>query len=179
LNLQKICYTNIADSISQTEKFVNDNIEAHDLMIKNNIYTLEKFSYFYELVKIKNNSKNKGVISKEPIIIDRAIETISDDEAIKRAEDIRNLPKILSDPKAKKQYLANECDFNDALDIAKSRHPEQADSFYNQLKKTTKLLQECSIERIEEIKLDPNKRYILKSLYKEVTSICKKVELKN
>ena len=48
----------IALSISQTVKFVEDNIEAHDLMVENDVYTLEKFSYFYQLVVEKNKSTN-------------------------------------------------------------------------------------------------------------------------
>ena len=145
-------YKDIAISISQTEKFVKDNIEAHDLMVENGVYTLEKFSYFYELVKGKNNSKYSESFKKEPEIITRAIETIKSGE-MKRAEDIRNLPRTLKDPKAKKLYLSNEINFNEACDVTKKRHPEQADSFYNQIKKTTKLLQDCSVERIEEIKI--------------------------
>lgn len=172
-------YKQIADSISQTEKFVKDNIEAHDLMVENNVYTLEKFSYFYELVKYKNNYKYSATFIKEPQIINRVVETITSDGKMKRAEDIRNLPKILSDPKAKKLYIANEADFYDAIEISKSKHPELEDSFYSQLKKTTKLLQDCSVERIEEISKEAQKKYLLNSLRKEVTNICKKAGINN
>jgi len=173
-------FKQIADSISQTEKFVKDNIEAHDLMVKNNVYTLEKFSHFIELVKAKNNSKNAETFKKEQdVIINRVKDTIITDGAMKRAEDIRNLPKILKDPKARKLYLNNEVDFTEAFEISKSRHPEQGDSFYNQIKKTTKLLQNCSVERIEEIKSDGQRKYIMRELYKEVNNICKKTEIKS
>jgi hypothetical protein len=172
-------YGDIAASISQTERFVTDNIEAHDLMVKNDIYTLEKFSYVYELVKEKNKSINTETYNKNPEIVDRVIETIKTDETMKRAEDIRHLPSILRDPKAKKLYLSKEVYFHDAYEISKSRHPEQEGVFYKQIKKTTKLLQECSVERIEEINSDPNKKYILKCLYKEANSIGKKIGIKN
>jgi hypothetical protein len=171
--------SDIADSISQTVRFVTDNIEAHDLMVKNDVYTLEKFSYFYEFVKEKNKSINTETYKKDPEIVNRVIETIITDETMKRAEDIRHLPNILKDPKAKKMYLNKEVDFHDAYDISKSRHPEQEDIFYKQIKKTTKLLQECSVKRIEEINSDPNKIYILKCLYKEANSIGKKIGIKN
>jgi hypothetical protein len=172
-------YNNIAALISQSERFVTDNIEAHDLMVKNDIYTLEKFSYVYELIKEKNKSKNTEIYKKEPEIVNRVIETIKTDETMRRAEDIRHLPKILKDPKAKRMYLNKEVDFHDAFEISKSRHPEQEDSFYKQIKKTTKLIEECSVERIEEINSDPNKKYIFKCLYKEVNSISKKIGIKN
>jgi len=167
----------IADSISETEKFVNDNIEAHDLMVKNNVYTLEKFSYYYQLVLEKNKSKNSKIFEKEPALIHRVIETIQN-EPLKRAENIRDLPKILRDQKAKKMYLNSEVDFNDALEISKNRHPEHEDSFYNHIKKITEILQSCSVKRIEEIRADGNKKYILEKLYKEVNNFCKKVGIK-
>ena len=172
-------YHEIADSISQTDRFVTDNIEAYDLMVKNDVYTLEKYSYFYELVKEKNKNKNVELYKKEPDILKRAIETIINDETITRAEEVRNLPKILKDQKAKKLFLSGEVDFKEAFEISKSRHPEQEDNFYNQIKKTTKLLQDCSMEKIDEINSDPNKKYILKCLCKETNNIGKKIGVKN
>jgi len=164
----------IAISISQNVKFVKDNIEAHDLMNENNVFTLEKFSYFYELVKEKNKSTNLEKYRKEPEIVTKVIETIKED-VLRRAEDIRSLPKILRDQKAKKMYLDNEVDFNEALDISVNRHPEHEDSFYNQIKKTTMLLQHCSVEKIDEINSNSTKKYILKCLIKEVKGFAKKI----
>ncbi len=172
----------IADSISETEKFVKDHIEAHDLMVKNNVSTLEKFSHFYQLVLEKNKSKNSEIFEKSPEIVDRVIETIKN-EPLKRAEDLRNLPKILKDQKAKKMYLNNEVDFNDALEVSENRHPEHKDSFYNNIKKVTDILTSCSLEKIEEIKeeikTDSNKKYILEKICKEINNFCKKVGIKN
>ena len=168
----------IADSISETEKFVKDHIEAHDLMVENNVYDLEKFSYFYQLVLEKNKSKNYEIFKNEPQIVSRVIENIKD-EPLKRAEELRNLPKILKDKKAKKMYLKKEVDFNDALDISNTRHPEHEDTFYNHIKKVTTLLQRCTNERIQEIIADGNKKYSLEKLYKAVKSVCKKAGIKN
>ncbi|MBA4349263.1 MAG: hypothetical protein C0415_04650 [Thermodesulfovibrio sp.] len=165
----------IADSISQTEKFVEDHIKAHDLMVENNVYTLEKFSYFYELVK---NKKIKELASKESTIIPNTIQAIKEGR-FKRGEEIRDLHKVLKDKKAKKEFFDEKVEFNDALETTKDRHPEHEDSFYNQIKKTTKILQDCSVERIEAIKSDGNKKYILKDLYKEVNNFCKKVGIKS
>lgn len=164
----------IANSISQTEKFVNDHIEAHDLMVENNVSTLEKFSYFYELVK---NKKIKELASKEPIIISNIIQAIKENQ-FKRGEEIRDLHKVLKDKKAKKEFFDEKVDFNDALETTKDRHPEHADSFYNNIKKVTKILQECSLIEIEEIKTNVNKKYILEKLYREVNSLCKKVGIR-
>ncbi len=169
----------IADSISQTEKFVKDHIEAHDLMVKNDVSTLEKFSYFYELVK---NKKIKELASKDSNIVPNTIQAIKEGR-FKRGEEIRDLPKVLKDKKAKKEFFDGEADFNDALETTKDRHPEHADSFYNHIKKVTEILNSCSMEKIEEIKkeikTDVNKKYILEKVCKEVNSFCRKVGIKN
>ena len=169
----------IADSISQTEKFVKDHIDAHDLMVENDVYALEKFSYFYELVKNKNI---KELASKDPTIISETIQAIKEGQ-FRRGEEIRDLPKVLKDKKAKKEFFDDKVDFNDALETAKDRHPEHADSFYNNIKKVTNILKECSVEKIEEIKeeikTDGNKKFILEKIHKEVNSFCKRVGIKN
>ncbi len=164
----------IASSISETEKFVKDHIEAHDLMVKHDVYTLEKFSYFYELVK---NKKIKELADKDPSVIPNTIQAIKEDR-FKRGEDIRDLHKVLKDKKAKKEFFEDKVYFNDALETTKDRHPEYEDSFYNQIKKVTEILQSCSVIIIEEIKSDGTKRYILEKLYREVNSFCKKVGIK-
>ncbi|MHA1658992.1 MAG: hypothetical protein ACTSUT_07700, partial [Promethearchaeota archaeon] len=122
----KYPYKQIADSISQTEKFVKDNIKAHDLMVESNVYTLDKFSYFYELVK--NNNINI-LANKESTIIPNTIKAIKEDR-FKRAEEIRDLHKVLKDKKAKKEFFEEEVEFREAFETAKDRHPENADSFY-------------------------------------------------
>lgn len=165
----------IADSISQTEKFVKDHIEAHDLMVENDVYTLEKFSYFYELVK---NKKIKELATKDSTIIPNTIQAIKEDR-FKRGEEIRDLHKVLKDKKAKKEFFDGKVVFNEALETTKDRHPEHVDSFYNNIKKVTETLQSCPVKIIEEIKADGNKKYILEKLYREVNSFCKKVGIKN
>lgn len=166
---------NIADSISQTEKFVKDHIEAHDLMVENDVYTLEKFSYFYELVK---NKKIKELATKDSTIIPNTIQAIKEDR-FKRGDEIRDLHKVLKDKKAKKEFFDGKVVFNEALETTKDRHPEHVDSFYNNIKKVTETLQSCPVKIIEEIKADGNKKYILEKLYREVNSFCKKVGIKN
>lgn len=169
----------IALSISESPKFVQECIEAYDLMVKNNVYTLEKYSYFYELVREKNKKANKQIFIQEPQIVDRVIDTILNDKNVKRAETIRELPKILKDQKAKKQYLNNEINFGQAIERSESKHPEVGDSFYNQIVKTTKLLQDCTLSKIDEIKGDSTKKYYIKNLKKETENLCKKIGIKD
>jgi len=166
-------FKKIADSTSQTEKFVKDHIKAHDLMVENNVYTLEKFSYFYELVK---NVQIKELALKESTIISNTIQAIKEDR-FKRGEEIRHLPKVLKDKKAKTEFFVDKLDFSDALETTKNRHPEHADSFFYNIKKTTKMLESCTVKKIEEIKKDGSKKYLLNKFYREVNSFCRKVEI--
>ncbi len=166
-------FKKIADSISQTEKFVKDHIKAHDLMVENNVYTLEKFSYFYELVK---NVQIKQLALKESTIISNTIQAIKEDR-FKRGEEIRHLPKVLKDKKAKTEFFVDKLDFSDALETTKNRHPEHADSFFYNIKKTTKMLESCTVKKIEEIKKDGSKKYLLNKFYREVNSFCRKIEI--
>ena len=168
-------FTDIADSISETEKFVKDHIEAHDLMVENDVYTLEKFSYFYEIIK---NKKIKELSSNDPNVIPNIIQAIKENR-FKRGEEIRDLHKVLKDKKAKKEFFNEKVDFNEALETTKDRHPEHADSFYSNIKKVTEILQSCSVKRIEEIKSNGNKKYILKNFYREVNSFCRKIGIIN
>ena len=161
----------IADSISQTEKFVNDHIDAYDMMVKHNIYTLEKFSYFYELLK---NKKIREMAANEPAIIDNTIEAIKEGR-FKRGEEIRDLPKVLVDKKAKREFFEEKLDFGDALETTRDRHPDYEDSFYSNIKKVTTLIEECPIKRIDQIREDNKKKYLLEKLYKQSRNLCKKV----
>lgn len=164
----------IGDSISQTEKFVRDHIEAYDIMVKNNVYTLEKFSYFLEFVK---NKHLKEIVTKEPKIKSEIIEAIIDGR-FRRGEEIRDLPKVLKDKKAKKEFLQEKVNFNEALETTKNRHPEHEDTFFNQVKKITALITSCNIEKLEEIKKDGQKRYLFEKLLKELKNFCQKINAK-
>jgi hypothetical protein len=163
----------IADAIRESPKFVENHIKAYDLMVENSVYNLSKFSYFLELVK---NKKICEISKKEPTVVSKIIKAIKN-EKFNKAENIRDLPKILNDKVAKREILEEDVDFDDALKTAQGRHPEHEDTFYNQIKKTIHLLEHCSMEKIEEIKIDTNKKYLLKSLYKESGKVCKKAEL--
>ena len=168
-------YKDIADSISETEKFVKDHIEAHNLMVENNVYALEKFSYFYELVK---NKKIKELSYIDANIIPNTIQAIKENR-FKRGEDIRDLHKVLKDKKAKKEFFNEKVDFNEAIETTNDRHPEHKDSFYFNIKKVTEILRSCPVKKIEEIKSDGNNKYILEKFYKEVNSFCKKIGIIN
>jgi malate synthase len=92
-----------------------------------------------------------------------------------RAEEVRDLPKVLNDKVAKREFFDEQASFKEAFEITKDRHPEFDNAFYNQIIKTTKILKECTMTRIEEIKDDRKKLYYVRMLLKVTEKLCKKL----
>ena len=177
--MEKYGYTpgKVAEIINETETFVEDNIEAHDLMVTNEVYDLDKYSYFIEMVK---NRKIKQEISKEPAIKGKLIKAIKDGQ-FNRAEEIRDVYKVLKDKVAKRIFFDDVSNFSEALETTKDRNPEFDDTFYRQMKTTTEKLKKLTIKKAkaiqEEIKEDSNKKDIVRRFQREVKIFCSKVGL--
>jgi disulfide oxidoreductase YuzD len=167
----------IGELISETKSFVENAIEAHDLMVKNDVYDLAKYSYFLEFVK------NRGIgqeVEKDKAIRDKIISAIKNDQ-FHRAEEIRDVPKVLKDKVAKKLFFDKQSSFSEALETAIDRHPEMDDSLYNSFKKITQRISNMQVNKIEkikeEIKNDTNKKDIVRRFNKEVKKFCKQIGL--
>lgn len=157
----------VAESVGQTVKSVQDNIRAYDLMTDSGCQKFDKFSHFYELIKNKKLDELKPEL---PDLIKKTVEAIID-ERFDRAEEIRDLHKILEDKTAKRQFFEEGYNFSDAFETAKEHHPENADSFFKHMKKVTEDLRDCPTERVDEIRKDAQKKYILKNLRTEVNRV--------
>jgi len=158
-----------ANSVGQTVRYVQDNIEALDLMLKNDVYDLEKFSYFFELVKNKNL---KEAAPQVPGLYETIVDAIKGDR-FDKAENIRDLHKVIKDKTARREFLEEKTTFSLAYQTAKDHHPENAESFYSHLKKATEDLKDCPMTRIEELKTDTQKGYIVKDLKKALDKVLK------
>jgi disulfide oxidoreductase YuzD len=165
----------IAEMIGEPKSFVENNISAHDLMVEHKVFDLEKFSHFFELIK---NRKITNFIDNDPETKDKVVYAIINDQ-FSRAEEVRDLPKILGDKVAKREFFEDKSSLQEALEISKERNPEYDDSFYSHIKKTTRILQSCSLARIDEIKSDHKKTNYVKMLFKESERLWKKVDPRN
>jgi len=167
----------ISTMVKQGETEVKNMIATYETMVEKGITETreqKKFSAIFEIIK---NRQMKKIKAAEPDLFDKCIDAVKNNR-FEKSEQVRHLPKVIKDKSARKLFFDEGESFQDALDIAKSRHPEHKDSFYNQIKKVTKIIQSCPVRRIEEIKTDGNKQYILKQLYKEVKKLCNKVGIK-
>jgi len=165
--------TKIAEIIGESKSLVDSTIKAHDLMVNNQIYDLSKYSYFIEMVKNKNINTEQ---EKDDQTFNKIIKAIKNSK-FNRAEEIRDLPKVLSDKVAKRTFFDEDIKFNEALDIAMDRHPELAGALYNMLKKTSARLSKIEASELEKIKdeilKDTNKKDIIRRFQKEVKKFCK------
>jgi len=167
----------ISIMVKQKETEVENMIATYETMLEKGITETKEQKKFSAIFEITKNREMKKIKSADPNLFDKCIDAVKNDR-FEKAEQVRHLPKVIKDKSAKKLFFEEGENFQDALDVAKSRHPEHKDSFYNQIKKVTMSLQFCPVKTIDEIKKDGNKQYILKQLYKEVKNLCKKVGIK-
>ncbi|MBU4397973.1 MAG: hypothetical protein KKE86_01420, partial [Planctomycetes bacterium] len=145
-------YKDLADQIGAskvTEADVKNSIEAYTMMEKSRITDPNKFSYFFEYVKSRKIKEAAESLPPDQEL-DRLFVGWVDNEEIPKAENVRDLPLILHDKKARQTFLQKKGSFEDALEIAKDRHPEAKSSFYNKLKKATEALENAEEMRIKE-----------------------------
>lgn len=167
----------LAEMLKIPESEVRNMIDSYDLMQKHGITETQeqkKFSAVYEITK---NREMRKLRDTKPAQFDSCIAAIKDGR-FERAEDVRQLPKIVKDKKASKAFFEDKETIRDAAEIAKSRHPEHADSFYRVVKRATAVLDGCTAKRLQEIKDDGNKAYELKKLYRALAKLLKLAGIK-
>lgn len=147
---------------NMTEQFLSKYGEEPD--------SLSKFSYFveYENPKIKDGMEASGL-------------TVSDfsdwvgKNEIRKAQDVRNLKIIFKDKEAAK--LLVEKGYAAAIERLKSTHPETGSKLFENIEEVITGLRD--MPRLEEEEIiegeSPNKRDLIKDLYKELEKIVKKL----
>jgi hypothetical protein len=165
----------IAEIIGETKTFVDHTIEAHDLMIDNKVYEPEKYSYFIEMVKNKGINQEQ---EKDPWTRSKIIAAIKNNQ-FNRAEEIRDVHKVLKDKVARRSFFEEEANFEDALNTAVERHPELEGALFGLLKKVSTRLGNVEVKEIDrlrqEISSDTNKKDIARRFYKVVKKFCKQI----
>jgi hypothetical protein len=147
-------------------------LKAYELMLENGVNNQEKFSYFLEYTK---NPKFAPLRAKDPELEQTVVRMIKEDR-IPRAEAVRRLPEILGDKKAKRSFVDRKSEFDDALNVANVRNPEQVDVFYRTLHQARERLRDAPIIQIvEDIKKDHNKRSKIHYFLKQVDQFRKAI----
>lgn len=156
----------LANQIGVNPTEVENMIEAYKLMESHKITDPTRFSYFVEFTKSRKLPDIKEYLPPGVVLEDRFSDWVKDDK-IPRAEAVRDLPTILKDSSARKKFLDGQLSFEEALEVAKDRHPEAVSSFYSKLKKASEAMVNAEEQRIrEEVSQDSQKKFIILDLYK-------------
>ena len=112
----KLSLAELAHESGVSIQRVRECVRAYELMINHDDPVIAHFSYYLEYAKAPNIKKYR---ESNPNLDSLVAEYIKD-RKIEKAADIRKLPKVLGDTKARKKFLDASCEqpFEDALDIA-------------------------------------------------------------
>lgn len=164
----------IAGLLHDPVSTVNQTLKAYEMMLSEGIQDQSKFSYLLEYTKRPDFSRVRAKDSDaEKVVVD-----LVKGDRIPRAEEMRRLPEILLDKRAKREFVAGHLDFEEALQLANSRNPEQVDTFYRKLADARSALRSAPVGKIaEEIKSDHAKRTKIEYFLKDVKAFAKALRL--
>ncbi|MCL4474720.1 MAG: hypothetical protein M1508_00635 [Nitrospirae bacterium] len=137
---------------------------------------VKKFSYFDAFYRQKDLVKRA---QETPAFLDDFVEWVKEDR-FKKAQNVRDLPKILGNKKACKAFYDNgpEEAFDEAMHILYEHKPEKVDRFYKKIREFRDLINDAEALKIKvEIEDNKNKKSELQQCYKELKRFCKEIGL--
>jgi hypothetical protein len=137
---------------------------------------VKKFSYFDAFYRQKDLVKR---VQETPAFLDEFVDWVKEDR-FKKAQNVRDLPKILGNKKASKAFYENgpEEAFEEAMYILYEHKPERVDRFYKKIREFRDLISEAEALKIKnEIEENKNKKAELQQCYKDLKRFCKEVGL--
>jgi len=137
---------------------------------------LKKYSYFEAFFLQKDLVQRAN---ETPAFLDEFVEWVKEDR-FKKAQNVRELPKILANKKACKAFyeLDAEKAFDEAKYVLYIHKPEKVDPFYKKIREFRELIKEAEVIKIkDEIEENKNKKAELQQCYKDLKRFCKEVGL--
>jgi hypothetical protein len=154
-----------------TEKYLNTKAQA-----RNTRDDLRKYHYFDAFFRQKDLAKRAD---EAPDFIDEFVDWIRG-ERVKKAQDVRELPKILGNKKACKAFYETDSDdaFGEAMRVLHEHRPDKVDRFYKKIREFRELIQESEVLKIKsEIEENKNKKAELQKCYREMKRFFKDLGL--
>jgi len=165
----------LAAQIGHGETEVKNMIEAYKHMEKDKITDTNRFSYFLEFAKSRKLADCKEYLPAGMDLGEKFSEWVNDGK-FPRGEAVRDLPTIFKDKGARAKFLGGQASFEEALEIAKDRHPEATSSFYSKLKRATEAMNEAEPASVqEEVATDAQKKNIIRDLARTAKRFAKSV----
>jgi len=137
---------------------------------------VKKFSYFDAFYRQKDLVKRA---QETPAFLDEFVEWVKEDR-FKKAQNVRDLPKILENKKARKAFYDNgpEEAFDEAMHILYEHKPEKVDRFYKKIREFRDVINDAEALKIkQEIEENKTKKDELQRCYKDLKRFCKEVGL--
>jgi hypothetical protein len=137
---------------------------------------VKKFSYFDAFYRQKDLVKRA---EETPSFLEEFVEWVKEDR-FKKAQNVRDLPKILGNKKACKAFYGNDPEeaFDEAIHILYEHKPEKVDRFYMKIREFRDLISEAEALKIKmEIEENKNKKAELQQCYKELKRFSREIGL--
>jgi len=157
-----------------SQKYLAD---VNDTMLLNSSRDeLKKYSYFEAFFLQKELAKKA---EDTPEFLDQFVVWVKEDR-FKKAQNVRELPKILSHKKAMKTFYEEDPEnaFDEAKHILYEHKPEKVDRFYKRVREFREMIREAETFKIKkEIESNKNKKNELQQCYKDLKKFCKEIGL--
>lgn len=179
----------IGKQLGKQKKTIEAMLNAHEVMSRKYLSNfnetetingardeLKKYSYFEAFFLQKDLVKKA---SETPAFLDEFVEWVKEDR-LKKAQNVRELPKILSNKKARKEFYEEDASgaFDEAMNILHQHSPGKVDKFYKKVHEFTELIEEAEALRIKvEIEKNPHKRHELLNCFKVLRRFIRELEL--
>jgi len=160
------------ETMSKKYLINSDNVE----IVNGTRDELKKYSYF-EAFFLQKDLVNR--VNEAPAFLDDFVQWVKEDK-FKKAQDVRELPKILSNKKACKTFYESDIDeaFDEAMHVLYENKPEKVDRFYKKVREFREFLKEAEVLKVKtEIEENKNKKAELQQCYKDFKRFCKEVGL--
>jgi hypothetical protein len=179
----------IAKQLGKQKKSINAMLKAYEVMSQQYLADsgepmlangakdeLKKYSYFEAFFLQKELAKKA---EDTPGFLNQFVEWVREDR-FKKAQNVRELSKILSNKKACKAFCEGEAEeaFGEAMHILYEHKPEKVDRFYKKIREFRELIAEAKVMKIkEEIKKNKNKKNELQQCFKDLKRFCRELDL--
>lgn len=179
----------ICKQLGKHRKTVEAMLSAYEVMSRKYLATipetklvngvrdqLKKYSYFEAFFLQKDLVQR---IKEAPVFLDEFVEWVKEDR-FKRAQEVRELPKILGNKKACKTFYEADAGeaFDDAIHILYEHKPEKVDRFYKKVREFRDLIQAAEVIKVKaDTENNKNKKAELQQCYKDLKRFCKEVGL--
>ncbi len=154
-----------------TKYLRNSDDERLDNGTKDEIKKFSYFDAFYRQPELVKRAKDA------PAFLDEFVEWVKE-ERLQRAQDVRDLPKLLGNKKACKSFYKSDPGqaFEEAMHVLYENKPEKVDRFYRKVREFRDLIREAKPFEIRgELELNRNKRAEISQCYKDLKKFCKEV----